>query len=152
MDRRLIKAGFGFQNWDMSEAAFHTAIHSWINNSSLPRSHTNTHAHTQTHTGCSHSEVKSKLFAKKQNKLIKLYSNIQLNVYDCGRAAPCTERAEAQMDLYCQQSFLGCANKKSRNRQIPSQPGLHEWLRMVIQLFLFNCFPSFLISVVFIII
>lgn len=92
---------------ELSEAAFHTTIHSWINNSSLPGSH------THTHTGCSHSEAKSKLFAKKQNKLIELCSNIRLDVYDCGGAAPCTERAEAQMDLYCQQSFLGCADKNS---------------------------------------
>lgn len=52
MDRRLIKAGFGFQNWDMFEAAFHTMNHSWINNSSLPGWDT----HTDIFMGQSHSE------------------------------------------------------------------------------------------------
>lgn len=119
MDRRLIKAGSAFQNWDMSEAAFHTMNHSWINNSSLPGWDTHTHWHLH---GPKPQWAKSKISAKNQKKRkkrkgllntetneIDWFETVQLMVDICRGAAPRTDLIGAQMDICCAYSFPGWA-------------------------------------------
>lgn len=162
MDRRLIKAGFGFQNWDMFEAAFHTMNHSWINNSSLPGWDT----HTDIFMGQSHSEPnQTSLQRNKQtNKKKSDYWTLIHSTKSWHLQRRCTMHKSgwsSNVHLLCKiisrmsRTFIVCCTgrlllrtigQKGRNLQISAFPAAELQVRLV---FLFNCCSKFHISVVF---
>lgn len=158
MDRRLIKAEFGFQNWETSEAAFHTMNHSWINNSNLP----GWERHTDIFMSQSHSEPNQNSLQRNKSNDNKKEPLLKSETFNWKlTSAEALHHAQIWLELNCtfvihdhfqveQQFHCVTIGQKGHNLQISALPpaGLQVHLGLIIQLFLFKCCSKFHISVV----